>query len=256
MSSSATIPGDPPPDDFYDAAPLEPHLLYQGEVLIGVPILNMPKPNPWQLLRTKSGRRIHEALEHGNLGGLVKVVDSNLSAEQWYADGLGDYAMAVLDKRPAIVLSQTCDIQYKAFVQVAPVFPADGEGTYLARLKGGEIPSAFWIKEHPPEIPQDSYLDPELIQAVHKTYLRGIAPGQHLRMSAVRTRLLQRFITRYFGRPNSFDSHSDKAPIAGTYLCVQCFYMDGVARPVDLGEGAAFSACTTCAGTQWVLQGR
>src|SRR4029077_388696 len=82
-------------------------------------------------------------------------------------------------------------------------------------------------------------------------YTRGIARSQHLRMSAARTRLLQRSITRYFGRPNSFDSHSDKAPIAGTYLCVQCFYMDGVADSVDLEEGAAFPICVSCAGTQW-----
>ena len=34
MSSTATIPGDPSPDDFYDAAPLEPHLLYHGEILV------------------------------------------------------------------------------------------------------------------------------------------------------------------------------------------------------------------------------
>jgi hypothetical protein len=100
----------------------------------------MPKPSPWQLLRTyRTGRRIHEALQHGSLGGTVKVLDANLSVEQWYADGLGDYAMAVLDKRPAVVLSQTCDLQSKDFVQVAPIFPAETEGTYLARLQNWEM---------------------------------------------------------------------------------------------------------------------
>src|SRR5882724_5457871 len=54
--------------------------------------------------------------------------------------------------------------------------------TYLARLQNREIPTAFWIKMHPPEIPEESYADIELIQAVHKTYFRGIAPGQHLRI--------------------------------------------------------------------------
>jgi hypothetical protein len=256
VSSSANTPGEPPPDDFYDAAPLEPHLLYQGEILVGVPILNMPKPSPWQLLRTyRTGRRIHEALQHGNLGGTVKVLDANLSVEQWYADGLGDYAMAVLDKRPAVVLSQTCDLQSKDFVQVAPIFPAQTEGAHLARLQNWEIFSAFWIRAHPPEIPEESFADLELVQAVHKTYIRGIAPGQHLRMSASRARLLQRSITRYFGRPNSFDAHSDHAPTAGTYLCVRCFYMDGVAAAVDLPEGADFPVCAGCNGTQWVLQG-
>lgn len=256
MSSSVNIPGESQPDDFYDAAPLEPHLLYQGEILGNVPILSMPKPSPWQLLRTKSGRRIHEALEHGSLGGLVKVVDANQSTEQWYTDGLGDYAMAVLDKRPALVVSQTCDIQNKDFVQVAPIFPAGTELTYLSRLQNDEIPSAFWIKTHAPEIPEESYADLELIQSIHKTYFRGIAPNRHFRVSAARTRVLQRFITRYFGRPNSFDSRSDRPPIAGTYLCVGCFYLDGVAASVDLAADGAFPTCAACGGTQWVLQGR
>lgn len=255
MSSSANTPGDAVLDDFYDPAPLEPTLLYQGEILANVPILNMPKPNAWQLLRTKSGKRVHEALDHGGLGGLVKVVDSNLSTLQWYADDLGDYVMAVLDKRPALVLNQTCDVQNKAFLQVAPIFPAGNQG-HLERLKKGEILSAFWIKKHDPEIAAESYADLELIQAVHKSYLRRIRPEQHFRLNALRVRMLQGAVTRYFGRPNSFDSRMDAVPQAGTYLCVGCFYMDAKISAVTLEEGKNFPSCEMCCGTQWVLKGK
>jgi hypothetical protein len=260
VSSSATTPGEAPPDDFYDATPLEPHLFYQGEVLVDVPLLNIPKPPRWLLLRTASGRRVHEALEHGAKPGTVRVLDSNMSREQWYADGLGDYAMALLDKCPVLVLSQTCDVQNKDFIQVAPILPVSTEGEEAApedldNLRNGDIINAFWLKPHPPEIRTHHFADLTLIQAVHKTYLKGIRPQQHFRLSADRTLLLQQFITRYFGRPNSFDSRSDKAPRAGTYLCVSCFYRGARITATTLEEGTAFLDCPTCGPAHWILQG-
>lgn len=256
MTSSANIPGDINPDDFYDAAPLEPHLLYQGEIIVDVPILTMPKPSRWQLLRTRSGKRVDEALQHGNLGGQVKVLDSNQSKEEWQADNRGDYAMALLDKNPAVVLNQTCDIQSNHFLQVAPISSAEAERKDIEKLMRGEVYSAFWLKKHPPEIPDESYADLELIQAVHTSYIKRVHPNQHFRLNSERIRALQRTITRYFGRPNSFDSRSDSVPRTGTYLCVSCFYMDARVTSVSLEEGSKFSACQTCGGTAWVLKGR
>lgn len=257
MSSTATTPGETNPGNFYDSAPLEPNQLYQGEILSDVPIFNMPKPqSSWSLLRTRSGKRIHEALKHGELSGQVFVLDSNQSKEQWYEDRLGDYAMGVLDKRPVLVLSQTCDIETKNFIQVAPIREYTKNGEALERLKKGLILPAFWLKPHPPEINSDSYADFEEIQAVHKTYLKRINLKQHFRLSAERTRMLQSRITRYFGRPNSYDAQSDKAPTTGTYLCVWCFYMDALVTKLELNEGAEFKACPICAHTQWVIKGR
>jgi len=260
VSSSANIPGEADPEDFYDSSPLEPTQLYQGEILVDIPILRMPMPSRWQLLRTQSGKRLDEALQHGNLGGKVLVVDSNQSKEEWQADNRGDYAAAVLDKTPVLILNQNCDVQSKDFLQVAPIFalqPADENfAKDLAKLKSGEKLSSFWIKKHPPEIKEESYADLVLIQAVHKTYIKRITPGQHFRLNAERTRLLQRFITRYFGRPNSYDAQSDKAPTTGTYLCVWCFYMDALVTKLELTEGSAFTACQTCGHAQWVVKGR
>jgi len=207
---------------------------------------------------------VNEALENGAVPGTVRVLDSNQSREQWYSDGLGDFAMAQLDKRPVLVLSQTCDIQNKDFIQVAPILPVstggdagtEGERDDLDSLKNGEINNAFWLKSHPPEIQTDSFADLTLIQAVHISYVKRLTPAQHFRLGPARTRLLQQFITRYFGRPNSFDSRSDKVPRTGTYLCVGCFYMDARISSVSLEENAEFPLCQTCGGTQWVLKGR
>jgi hypothetical protein len=256
VSLSANTPGEADLEDFYDSSPLEQNQLYQGEILANVPILIMPKPTSgWTLLRTRSGRRVDEALEHGNLGGLVNVLNSNQSREQWYADGRGDFAVAILDKSPVLVLGQTCDVQNKDFIQVAPIYPADSTEE-LERLKADRIYSAFWLKPHPPEISRDSYADLERLQAVHKTYLKRIQPTNHFRLSPERSRLLQRTITRYFGRPNSFDAHSDLAPTAGIFLCVRCFYRDARVTQIELAQDTAFPTCTSCGGTQWVLKGR
>lgn len=256
MNSSANTPGDGTPEEFYDSNPLEPNQLYQGEILADLPILSMPKPSRWQLLRTKSGRRVEEVLQHGNLGGLVCVLDSNQSTEQWRADNLGDYAMGILDKRPVLVLNQNCDVQHNHFLQVAPIFSADTGSPNIEKLRAGEIFSTFWMAKKTPEIPEESYADLELIQAVHKSYIKRIRPDQHFRLGPGRIRLLQRTITRYFGRPNSFDSRADLAPRTGIYMCVACFYMDARVTAVSLVEGSNFTACNTCGGTGWVSKGR
>jgi hypothetical protein len=200
------------------------------------------------------------ALENGTTPGTVRVLDSNQSHEQWYADRLGDCALAQLDKRPVLVLSQTCDIENKDFIQIAPILPASAPGEELSAeeldtLKRGDIINAYWLKPHPPEIQTHSFADFTLIQAVHTSYVRRIRPDQHFRLRPDWTRLLQQRITRYFGRPNSFDSRSDRAPRAGTYLCVSCFYMQGRITEATLEEGATFPTCSRCDPTHWVLRG-
>ncbi len=257
MISSANTPGELGDSEFYDAAPLEPHLLYQGEILIDTPLLNMPKPSRWLLLRTRSGKQLDEALEQGRLGGLARVLDSNQTKEEWNREDCeGDFVMARLSKRQVLVLSQTCDVQTKNFIQVAPIFPAVADPQYVEKLKKDEVISAIWVKKHPPELKHESYADLELIQAVHQSYLRRISPIHHFRLSESRVRLMQRSITRYFGRPNSFDAGADIAPRLGTYLCVSCFYMDGRVSPVSVAEGQPFTKCEVCGGRAWVLKGR
>ncbi len=163
--------------------------------------------------------------------------------------------MARLSKRPVLILSQTCDVQTKEFIQIAPIFSADGTSDNLTRLRQGQIISAFWLKANSPHF-TEGYADLELIQAVHKSYVKRLLPSQHFRLTHSRTLELQRFITRYFGRPNSFDADSDLAPRDGTYLCVACFYLDSKVTAVTLTEGHNFEHCGACGGRGWVLKGR
>lgn len=255
MSSNANIPGNSEePKPFYDAAPLEPHLLYQGEILIDLPLVLMPEPKRWQLLRTKSGARLDDALQYGNLGGLAKVLDSNLSKIEWNAEHEGDFVMAVLSKLPVLVLSQNCDVENKDFIQAAPIYPATDHG-YFERIKIGGAYSVFPLDPHVPEIATESFADFERIQAVHKSFLKRAATGVHFRLAPHNVRALQRAITRYFGRPNSFDVGSDLVPRDGVYLCVRCFYMRGVVSEQPRKEGEQFEECGSCTGTGFILRG-
>jgi len=243
-----------PEDDFYDAAPVEPHLVYQGEILVDVPLLLVSKGKRWLLLRTNSGRTIHEALKDGGIGGTVKVLDSKQSEEKWRNAIDGDSAVAYLTKRSVIVLSQTCDVENKDFIQVAPVYAADPED--VEKLKAGnDVYSVFYLEHHPPHISTPSFADLERMQAIHKSYINRLDPAQHLRLKDEHVRNLQRHITRYFGRPNSFDSRADVVPRTDTYLCIDCFYFDGVATAVTFEEGKSFRECEKCRGVRWVRKG-
>jgi len=241
---------------FYDdAAHSEPHSIYQGEILVDVPLFVMPFKtlgSRWLMLRTRSNQPVHDALTGGKTPRTLEVLDSNKSDIAWEAaTHVGDYVIGALAKRPALVLSQNCDIENKQFIQVAPIYPSDDEN-YIGKLIRGEIISAFRMPRHPPEWTTESYADFEHVQAVHKSYRKRI-PG-HFRLSPPNILKLQQALTRYFGRPNSFDAGKDPAPISAKYLCTQCFYRDGLATSVKLSRGDSFAACTVCGGVGWVVQ--
>lgn len=247
--------GNPPSEkDFYDAAPLEPLLIYQGEILVDVPLLLTQKEKRWLLLRTNSGRTIHEAVKDGGVGGTVKVLDSNQTEVKWRDAIDGDSAVAYLTKRSVLVLSQTCDCENKDFIQVAPIYAADPED--VEKLKAGnDVYSAFYLQSHPPQVSTPSFADLERMQAIHKSYIKRLDPVQHFRLNDEHVRNLQSHITRYFGRPNSFDSRADVVPRTDTYLCIDCFYFNGVATAVTFEEGEPFRECEKCGGVKWVRKG-
>ena len=255
---TATTLGDPEPPPFYDAAPLEPLLLYQGEILIDVPILAMPKPSRWLLLRTQSGASIQQALKAGQTPGKVLVKDSNATELEWERTLDGDHVMARLARRPALVISQTCDISNADFVSVAPIYDLlDATGDHIQLLKDGKVYKAFYLAPHEatPKL-AEGYADLSLIQAVHQSYLKKIVAERHFRLSPISIRLLQRHITRLFGRPNCFDADSDKAPETGIYQCVECFYLDGIVSAREFERDHEFRRCDTCDGRMWVRRGR
>lgn len=248
-------------NSFYaDAAPLEPHLIYQGEIIMGMPILTMPKRLRWLLLRTGKGGPIHEVLGIGKTPQIVKVIDSNQTKLIWENEvgPDGDYAMAQLANAPILVLSQTCDVTNNDFIQVAPIYSSKDEG-YIGKLIRNEIIDAFYLPQHPPDWEDVMYADFEQIQAIHKSYRKphekeGLKEYRHFRLSPDNTLELQKRITRYFGRPNAFDAGHDRVPRTANYLCLRCFHWDGKVTSVPLKEGDSFTECELCKGQSWTIQ--
>jgi hypothetical protein len=254
VSSTETSPGEPKQDGFWDAAPLEPHLLYQGEVLVDMPFFSMAKETRWLWVESWSRRPIDIALKQGGIGSKVFVHDSNDTAIEWEKSPDGIFAIGRVSKRPMLVLSQTCDIQNHAFIQAAPIFPLpQDDPAFAEKVMRDEIISAFYLERHPPEFAEESYADFELIQAVHKSYIKRPDPKKHFRLGPDKILKLQQAITRFFGRPNSFDADVDKAPRTGGYLCVRCFHWNGTATQVDIEEGHDLGICPKCGGDQWTL---
>ena len=255
---NANTPGSSGSDYFYDAAPLEPHLLYQGEILVDVPVLAMPKPSRWLLLRTRSGTPLQQALNDGETPGVVQVKDSNQTEQEWDRSSNGDHVVARLARPPVLVVSQTCDIMNADFVAVAPIFGIEPAEEELAQqLREFAVFKAFYLARHDvTPILVESYADLSLIQAVHKSYFKRLTPEQHFRLSPAVCRKLQQHLTRLFGRPNSFDADADSAPETATYLCVSCFYIDGAVSSCQLDRGSEFHRCEICNGRSWVRRGR
>jgi len=228
--------------------------LYQGEILVETPFFTMPKPSRWLVLRTVSGKRVDEALNYGKAAkeNRVRVLDSNAFAIEWEESKLGDFVVGVLDKAPTIIVSQNCDVATKDYIHVAPVIEVPKEDeAYIDKLRRHDIVDAFYLESHPPEWESVAFVDFGLIQPVHRSYLKGIPTENHFRLSASRVIQLQRSLTRFFGRPNSYDANSDAVPRDGVYMCVQCFYRNGVVTDVSLSMNQAFPICR-CGGVGWV----
>jgi hypothetical protein len=250
-SSSSSNPEEP----FYASSPLERELLYQGEILLETPIFSMPMPSRWLLLRTASGKRIDEALNYGAGAkeNRVRVLDSNQFDLEWQESKLGDFVMGILNKCPALVLSQNCDIANRDFIQIAPIIPIDAaDAGLIERLQKHEVIDSFYLEPHPPEWEADAYADFELIQSVHKSYVKGIATENHFRLSDGKVLLLQQYLTRFFGRPNAYDVKGDAVPRDGIYMCAQCFYRDGTATSITFKKDGLFVVCQLCGGTKWL----
>ena len=251
---------EPDNSSFYDdAAPLEPHLIYQGEILIGVPVLTSPKPLRWLLLRGGKDESIDQILGKGQTPKIVKVYDSNITDVEWDKLGEnGDYAAGRLSKRPVLVLNQTCDVSNNDFIQVAPIYPTTDDN-YIGKLLRNEIIDAFYLRQHPPDWEKVMYADLEQIQAIHKSYRKPhkkeeVKEYRHFRLSPSNILKLQQNITRYFGRPNAFDAGHDKVPRTATYLCVNCFHRYGRITSIDLAENDDFKPCRVCSAPSWTIQ--
>lgn len=148
----------------YDATP-DSSSLYQGDVLDGIPVVIVPPPNqgPWILLRPPSGSPLTlEQVLAGTLPRHLQLFDEGSSqirlADAW--ERKSELVLSKATKLQVMIMSQTCDIDNRKWIQVAPVYGVAHFGEQkLASLEAGDINFMFFLPPKPPSLLQKSCVD-------------------------------------------------------------------------------------------------
>lgn len=233
---------------WYDLTP-DTDSLYQGDVLEGVPVVMVPPPNkgPWILLRAPdtSPLTVHQLLA-GTLPRHLRLVDEGSSqvkvTDAWQQGS--ELVLSKATKTRVMIMSQTCDLDNRTWIQVAPVYSATHfGGKRLNSLETGEINFMFFLPPTPPRLLERSYTDLSQITTLHKAYLRPKNRILHLTASA-RVRL-QAYVAGFYGRPFGFNTR-DRVPQSAGYLCTNCVFSSGTIQSLDFAKDSTFSECPKC----------
>jgi hypothetical protein len=236
-------------EDWYDPNP-DLKNLYQGDVLDGVPLVFTPaKEVRWVILRPLPKGPLDDAR-----AGLPRSFKANIDSgfpTSWDRQD-GELVMAGAGVYRIMILSRSCNLDWKKNIQVAPVYPVeDVAGEDLACLRENDNAFSFYLPPDGKKMPE-SYADLSQIATVHVSYLRRT---DHLiaRLKPLATVALQDVLSEYYARPFGFDTKDD-IPQAALYRCAGCFFNGVDDCPIaQIGEGGKFPLCPTCGeGAQWV----
>lgn len=228
---------------WYESNPTDGSL-YQGDVVGDIPVLFMPAAGTsWMVLRPSPPHTTEQVLA-GQTPRALKPHAEVSRADAWQNGG-EDLVMGKATRKAVIVVTQSCDLVRRNWIQVAPIYPSStlDDAAKRASLSDNEIGYFFFLPANPPGMPEDSYAELSKLTSVHKSYLLRTRPSLRLTPSA--RALFQRQLSIMHGRPFSF-SLSDRVPESGEYLCHNCFLSVGrIARGVHTAE-ALFGECPEC----------
>jgi hypothetical protein len=228
--------------DWYDSNP-DLTSLFQGDILQDVPVVFMPPAGSgkWILLRPSLPVTLEQALA-GNTPKIFRPFVAGSAPEEWNTPD--ELVLAKATRRSIIIITQTCDLERRNFVQVAPVYPARNLGeSKQASLQKNEINYLFFL---PMEdlVPENSFADLSQITSVHKSYLSQ--GNLQKRLSNEGRARLQTHLSNLHGRPFGF-SVADVVPEEGDYLCLRCFLTLAIVERKIMISGVAFGNCSACA---------
>lgn len=226
--------------------------LYQGDVIGRVPVVFMPPAGggQWIILRPSPPQTVAQVLA-GQTPRVLKPHPESSRPDAWQ---LGqDLVLAKGIRQSVMIVTQSCDLGHRPWVQVAPVFPASKIQSAAKResLAINEIGYMFYLPADPPRLLENSLADLSMITSIHESYLRGTTAA--LRLTSSARALFQKHLANLHGRPFSFNLKDD-VPESGEYLCHQCFIQH---RRISMGvhqQGQKFNPCPLC-GTDalWIL---
>ncbi|MGA2606255.1 MAG: hypothetical protein ABSH01_02225 [Terriglobia bacterium] len=231
----------PLPKECYDANP-DSSSLYQGDVLRGIPLVFMPPAGKsWILLRPSPGTTLLEALE-GRTPKVFAPRSEGALSDAW-AHGR-EFVLAMAEKRTVMIVTQTCDIDNRNFIQVSPVYHADGlTPEKLASLEGDDVKYMFYLPTDSNRIKEKSYADLSQSSPVHKSYLK--TDQLVVRHLPARTAKLQARLAELQGRQFGFNP-SDSVPQTSDYVCANCFFTSASTQRLKMTQGVLFPPCPLC----------
>lgn len=224
--------------------------LYQGDVIEGIPILVVPaNVTRWTLLRAPqdSGLTKQDVLR----GKRPRIFLPR--AETDVADAWSDATEAVVakaTKTPVMIVTQTCDLDHRKYVQVVPIRPASQlSSAKQESLRKEEIEYQYYLPAKPGVLADDCYADLQYIVPVHQSYFADAKVLCRL-TNAERSRV-QRALSHFHSSPFGFVP-GDSTERAGVYGCLSCF-LSGAHVVQTLGVGV-FPECAGCGGLAlWLL---
>jgi hypothetical protein len=231
------------PRDWYDNDP-DVSRLYQGDVIESVPVVFGPrKSKRWILLRPQPIGTPIESAESGLPKSFRADVDAKFSSAWQKQEEL---VLARASVGRIMIVSQSCDLDWRKRIQVAPVGEAehDFSGDDLKHLLDNNIGYLFVLPGDPPHF-SASYADLSRITGVDASYFRPDALVK--RLSSRGMMELQKSLSDFYGRPFGFNTEDTVPPQAAMYACASCFLQGGSpAKKRIASSGEHFPPCPVC----------
>jgi hypothetical protein len=233
--------------DWYDNSP-DQSSKYQGDILSNVAmVLPPPADRSAYILRPSSPVTVADAL-----GGVVPKVflpRAEGSVSDAWKEGY-EFVLVRARKGPVQIVTQSCDIDRRSAIQVAPVFELasyTGGESKRQSIKNGEVGYLQYLPAH--DAFPESYSDLSQITWLPKAAVARAALLKRLTPEYLAH--FQRKLSILVGRAFSFTA-SDDIPQAATYLCYTCFVRHGRIEAIDLSMGGRFPTCDHCQQALWV----
>jgi hypothetical protein len=241
------------PQDWYDANP-DLTSFYQGDIIRDVPIIFLPdKISKWLLLRPDpKGKKYIDDVLGGAICKWFEAFPEGLLADRWQHGEHEEFVAARACMLNVMILTQTCDLENRAYYQIAPVYP-ETKQKKVEDLRNNDLVYAFFLPATAPYITENSYAELSHTCVVPKAFFpkNGVAQRLGARLSNEGRTALQEKIAEYFGRPFGFSTR-DRARETAEHTCVTCFYRHGEISRQVFQAGANFTACNRCETTRWV----
>lgn len=223
--------------DWYDAEPDETQR-YQGDLLSPF-VLPLPPADDAHRFVLRQVERDREAFVLREVAGLGDAYRDDVELT------LGRASLTTV-----LVVTQTCDIDQRMFVQVAPVRPAaEIKDTQLGNLRKNRIGYLFYLPEASRQSFKESYADLSRLVSVPASVVRSASLAARLTPTA--TVALQSQLARMHGRLFAF-SERDEVPQTAKYLCFTCFASDERVSCRNFEAGSRFESCGQCGQPTWI----